>query len=154
MESLERHLKRLTEIQKETRQIFRVTSELEADSLIGEMEHLVQKVEHFSDMSVEMSVHWNAVKEWLRSCLPSAEGRFRPIRLYPFVERVLKDALTRTPHRRVDVRIRGAHTLQLLFDVRILKDVLDGLIKNAVENTPDEGRIEVAFEEKEGKIRL
>jgi len=36
----------------------------------------------------------------------------------------------------------------------VLREVLDGLIKNAVENTPDGGKIEIVLEEAERKISI
>ena len=37
---------------------------------------------------------------------------------------------------------------------RILREVLDGLIKNAVENTPDGGKVGIVLEEKERKVYI
>ncbi len=154
MDSAERHLKRLTEIQKETRQIFRVTQELEASSLIGEMERFEQSEDHFSEMTAEMHVHWNAVKEWLSAFLSGAAQGFRSVRLYPIVERAVKNAEACAPHRNIDLEIKGNHACRVSMSSRILREVLDGLIKNAVENTPDGGKVEIVLEEKERKVYI
>ena len=86
-----------TEIQKETRQIFWVTQELEASWLLGEMERFEQSEDHFSEMTAEMHVHWNAVKEWLSAFLSGAAQGFGSFRLYPIVERAVKNAEACTP---------------------------------------------------------
>ena len=154
MDSLERHLKRLTEIQKETREIFRVARELEAGSLVGEMERLEQKVEDFSEMPGEVRVHWEAVKEWISTGLPAAEQHFTLIRLYPLVQRVLRKTDALAPHRTIDYEIKGDDGLSVSMISGVLREILDGLIKNAVENTPDGGRIEVLIEGRERKIYI
>ncbi len=154
MEPLERHLKRLAEIQKETRQIFRVARELEAGSLMGELERFEQKVENFSEMTNEVRVHWDAVKEWMSAYLPGTEQRFGSIQLYPFVERLVKNTKLRARHRNIDLETKGDKALRLSMNPVVLREILDGLIKNGVENTPDGGRIEIVLEEKERKIYI
>ncbi|HME44626.1 MAG TPA: GAF domain-containing protein [Syntrophorhabdales bacterium] len=152
VDSVERHLKRLAEIQRETRQIFRVAEELEASSLVREMERFEQSEEHFSEMTGDLHVHWNAVKGWLSTCLSGAEQDFGSVRLYPVVERAVKNAEASALHRNIGFEIQGDHALTLLMNARIIREVLDGLIKNAVENTPDGGRIEIVLAEKERKV--
>jgi signal transduction histidine kinase len=154
MDSLERHLKRLADIQKEARDIFRVARDLEAGSLVGEMERLEQKVEDFSEMPAEIRVHWEAVKEWISASLPVAEQHFTLIRLYPFVQRVLKKTDALASYRTIDYEIKGDDGLRLSMVSGVLREVLDGLIRNAVENTPDGGRIEVLVEGRERKVYI
>jgi len=48
----------------------------------------------------------------------------------------------------------GEKDLHLLIDPKILEETLVGLLKNAVENTPDEGLIRVTMEKKAGWIQL
>jgi PAS domain S-box-containing protein len=48
------------------------------------------------------------------------------------------------PHREVDIVTRIEPVPPVYIPREVLHKVLDGLIKNAVENTPDEGRIELA----------
>jgi signal transduction histidine kinase len=42
----------------------------------------------------------------------------------------------------------------VVLDERILEEVLEGLLKNAVENTPDQGMIHLDLKEQEGRILL
>jgi PAS domain S-box-containing protein len=51
-------------------------------------------------------------------------------------------------HREVEITTRLEPVPPIFIPREVLHKVLDGLIKNAVENTPDEGKIEVAVQKK------
>jgi len=58
-------------------------------------------------------------------------------------------------HRQVEILTRIDPAPPLLIPQEVLQKVIDGLIKNAVENTPDEGRIEIVVQPKgEGALLL
>ena len=58
-------------------------------------------------------------------------------------------------HRQVEIRTRLDPAPPILIPQEVLQKVLDGLIKNAVENTPDEGTVEIAVQPKgEGALLL
>ena len=70
------------------------------------------------------------------------------IDLYPFTERILENVKTQAKHRNLHFYLDGQMDLHLLMDPKILEDILVGLLKNAVENTPDEGMIRIVLEQK------
>jgi light-regulated signal transduction histidine kinase (bacteriophytochrome) len=51
-------------------------------------------------------------------------------------------------HRQVEIISKLAPTLPTYVPLDPLQKVIDGLIKNAIENTPDEGKIEVVVQKK------
>lgn len=76
------------------------------------------------------------------------------IALRPFVERILGNVRERAAHRdiRFLLEVDGDHHIPMV--PRILEDVLVGLLKNAVENTPDEGTIRILSEKQHDRILL
>ena len=70
------------------------------------------------------------------------------VELYPFTERLLKDIKKRAHHRDLRIELDGEKDLTLRMDLHILEESLIGLLKNAMENTPDEGMIRVILEKK------
>jgi signal transduction histidine kinase len=50
--------------------------------------------------------------------------------------------------------VEGKNDLFIVIDPLILQSVVEGLLRNAVENTPDGGMIRLVIEEKNGKIAL
>jgi signal transduction histidine kinase len=58
-------------------------------------------------------------------------------------------------HRELEIHSHLESTPPIFIPLEVLHKVIDGLIKNAVENTPDEGKIEVAVQRKgEGALLL
>jgi signal transduction histidine kinase len=79
---------------------------------------------------------------------PEPSGDFEIISLYPFTERVLEKVKRNAAHRDIQIHLEGTKDLTLSMDPAVLEDVLEGLMRNAIENTPDEGIIKVVLEQK------
>jgi signal transduction histidine kinase len=52
----------------------------------------------------------------------------------------------------LEYHVEGENDLTIFMDPRVVGEVVEGLLKNAVENTPDGGIIGVTVEQKEGRI--
>jgi signal transduction histidine kinase len=77
-----------------------------------------------------------------------------PISLYPFAQQVLEEVKEEASYRDIQITLEGAEDLTLDADPKILKQMVTGLLKNAIENTPDEGMIRVVLEQKAQWIQL
>jgi len=82
------------------------------------------------------------------------ELREEPLSLLSFSERMLEKAKQHATHREIHFRLEGSTDLCVLMAPRILEDTLEGLLKNAIENTPDEGMIRILLERKGGRQLL
>lgn len=75
------------------------------------------------------------------------EGSIAPgvsaIPLCRFVERILEATKARAAHRDLRFRMEVAADHAVVMNAGILETVLAGLLKNAIENTPDQGTIEI-----------
>lgn len=69
------------------------------------------------------------------------------ISLYPFTENLLERLKKQSSHRKIQIIMDGEKDLVLHVDPKILDESLMGLIKNAIENTPDEGMIRIILEQ-------
>jgi signal transduction histidine kinase len=76
------------------------------------------------------------------------------ISLYPFTENLLERIKRQASHRKIQIILDGAKDLLLHMDPKILDESLTGLIKNAIENTPDEGMIRIILEQKDQWIQF
>jgi CheY-like chemotaxis protein len=76
------------------------------------------------------------------------------IPLLAFAERVLEKAKESTAHRQLNFYLEGDRDLSLFMAPEILEDILRGLIKNAIESTPDEGSIRIILVQDEKRLLL
>jgi PAS domain S-box-containing protein len=154
METLERNLGRLSSISIETDEIFRVSQELEAGVLVDNLDRLWERIEDLSDMPSDVRSHFNGLKSWLSQYLSGSTESFQSINLFPFVLDVLERVKQLSSHRNIRFRVEGKNNLFVLIDPLVLQNVVEGLLRNAVENTPDGGMIRLGVEQERGKITL
>ena len=153
METLERNLSRLSKISIETDEIFRVSQELEAGVLVDNLDRLWERIEDLSDMPSDVRSHFDGLKSWLSHFSGGTES-FQSINLFPFALDVLERVKQLSRHRNIRFRVEGKNNLFVLIDPLVLQNVVEGLLRNAVENTPDGGAIRLGVEQKNGKVML
>jgi signal transduction histidine kinase len=66
------------------------------------------------------------------------------IQLHQFVKAQIEQLQPLRSHRRLELVIDTEKTPPVRIPPEVLKKLITGLVKNAIENTPDEGKIEVA----------
>lgn len=81
-------------------------------------------------------------------------GQTTALSLTPFVEQVLDDVKRRASHRNIEFHIDGGQGLILNVIPKNLEESLVGLLKNAIENTPDEGLVRILLEQKAQWVQL
>jgi PAS domain S-box-containing protein len=153
-ETLERNLARLSSISIETDEIFRVSQELEAGVLVDNLDRLWERIEDLSDMPSDVRSHFDGLKSWVSQYLSGGTQSFQSINLFPFVLDVLERVKQLSRHRNIRFRVEGKDNLFVLIDPLVLQNVVEGLLRNAVENTPDGGAIRVGVDQEHGKITL
>jgi len=94
------------------------------------------------------------VKERIEEDFGLREAEPRKICVDEFIEARVRDLKPQFSHRKVDIFCSIEPDLSLYLPEDTLKKIVDGLIKNAVENTPDQGRIEVRGSKKGGRVEL
>jgi len=152
--TLERNLERLSDISIETDEIFRISQELETGVLLDNLDQLWQRIEDLPNMPRDVRSHFDALKTWLNQYLSGSTEEFQSINLFPFVLDVLEKVKQLSSHRNIRFHAEGKNDLFILIDPLILQNVVEGLLRNAVENTPDGGAIRVAVKQEAEKIIL
>ena len=82
------------------------------------------------------------------------EAVLQVVDLYPIILHCVERATQYAPHRRLAVRVEGANDVRILIEPTVLREVVDGLMQNAIENTPEGGFVRVWLEEKDEAILL
>lgn len=154
LDTLERNLTRLFDISKETDDIFKITQELEAGVVLDTLETLSQRIENFPDIPPAIRTHFDGLKAWFSQYQAGNAQFFESIHLLPFVQDTLEKVKQLSSERQIRFQVDGKLHLYVLMDPLILQNVVEGLLRNAIENTPDGGAIRIGIEEKNGKILL
>ena len=123
-ESMERHMNRLHSIQKDADEIIRSYQKLTSESS--------QREFGFSIRSETQET----------------------VFLYPLVQKVLASTREKARHREIQIFLEGEEDISIVTDPRIVEETLEGLLRNAIENTPDEGRIQIGLRQIQQNIFL
>ena len=86
------------------------------------------------------------VAERLDTLFAISDIHSEPISLPPFLGNILQEARSGMEKRDLEIVSKTEDPLRLVMDRGVLQKVLSGILKNAVENTPDEGVIELTAE--------
>jgi signal transduction histidine kinase len=70
------------------------------------------------------------------------------------VQKTIADARANAPHRDIEFRLAGDEETSIFMDVVVVRDMMAGLLKNAVENTPDGGLVEVSLKADERNVTV
>jgi PAS domain S-box-containing protein len=156
LDMLERNLDRLLEVSNETDEIFRASQDLEAAGLRNDIDRLEQRMENLFEVSEDMRAHTRAIKQWIDRHMPSSHGRFKIIDLLPFLRSSVDKAKYLSRGRRVDIEVQAEEKEQLRISMNpeILREVLEALLKNAIEATPDGGHITMALKKNRNQVLI
>ncbi|MBS1233313.1 MAG: hypothetical protein H6R42_967, partial [Nitrospirae bacterium] len=147
IDALERNTERLLEISRETDEIFRVSQEVEAGMALNDLDRLLERMEDISEIPEAIRTNWEALKEWTSKYLGGSTRLSQSIDLYSSIVSVVEKMRQTVAHRNLQFKVEGQNDLFIFMDPFILREVAEGLIKNAIENTPDGGLIEVTAEQ-------
>lgn len=144
-----RNLDRILEIQYQVEDIMRdreyrsyTVLSIMVDQCMDELESLLAE-----------KVGEGEIVTWLRNRLESEfgprESKVEEIYLNHFVVERLAAVDKDFAHRNVDIITHLEENVRIYMPPDVMEKVIDGLVKNAVENTPDEGRVDLLVENRE-----
>jgi PAS domain S-box-containing protein len=149
-----RNLERILEIQYQVEDIMRVRhydthyilSRL-VDECVDEMEALV-----FEEIGEGEGVE--RIRRRIDEVFGSKKSRTEVISLDQFVTRTIEELRPSFSHRNIDMLTRFEPTPAISMPLDPLKKVVVGLVKNAIENTPDQGKIEISIHRRDNGVEL
>ncbi|MFW6099234.1 MAG: sensor histidine kinase, partial [Thermodesulfobacteriota bacterium] len=149
-----RNLERILDIQYQVGDIMR-DPEYKTYSMLSVL--LDQCMDELEALVAEKTGEGEIV-QWLRQRLEEdfgpKESQLEEIRVDGFVRSRINQLKDRFAHRRVHIHTRLETSPLVCLPPQVLEKVVDGLIRNAVENTPDNGKIGVYVAEKGEGVEL
>jgi signal transduction histidine kinase len=153
-EILEKNLKRISVIQQETDKIIRTYQDLDEGLILSELDRQWRQLADVTEIPVEIKSHWDAVKKWILANFQASHISEKAISIVPFIEKIIERVKKFSLHRGITFQPEFRKELSLLIIPGIQENILEGLLKNAVENTPDGGLIRIILAEEEDKVLL
>lgn len=140
----QRNLDRLMELQLKIDDILNQKPVEEKDRIINILEDAVSFVEELSEGgNKQYSEILDAISGRIESLFAVDEIQMEEIRLDKFLEELCGEAVSLMHGRNLEIIRNFEKDIVVNMDRNILKKVCGGLLKNAIENMPDEGRIDV-----------
>ena len=148
MERAERNLNRILEIQMETEDIIRERQYRTHDFLSMMLDECTDELENLIAQEVGERPVIDRIRERIGEIYGAKEIVPEKIVLDGFVRERLEDLKPLFSQRQVEIINSLESTPHICMPRDPLQKIIDGLIKNAIENTPDVGKIEVAVQKK------
>jgi len=151
----DRQVDRLLDLQNKIDDILNQRPEVEQQRIIHIIENAADLVDEFSEL--DHASHRKIlvlISERLRTLFHVEAIQREQINLAPFLRDAAQEARAAMGERTLFIDEDLDEALSLQVDRRILHLVVSGLLKNAIENTPDEGRIIIRLEDREDEARI
>ena len=88
-----------------------------------------------------------AIQDSVEQILSPRKPHPRKLSVENFTNKIVEKTLQRAKHRQIKLETKFEYNGSVFFDPEILEKILTTLIKNAFENTPDQGLVRVIFSE-------
>ena len=150
-----RQLRRLLDLQGKINDILNQQPVREQRQLMNIIENAANLVEEFREESPPVRTELiEFIAERLHSLFTVEKNLPERIHIASFFRDILQEARLAMGSRQMEFKEVFDEGLELWIERSILRKVLSGLLKNALENTPDEGIIELYAEKNEGVVHL
>ena len=144
----ERNLERILEIQYEVEDIMQDKRYRAYPLLSFLLEQCRDELESLVAEAVGEGPIVERIRKRIEEIYGTKESKVSVIHLDKFVQERVEQLKPKFAHRQVKVITQLDSVPDICIPEDVMQKVIDGLVKNAVENTPDEGKIEVKVQKK------
>jgi len=148
MERASRNLERILEIQYEVEDIMQDKQYKTRDLLNLLLDQCEDELESLVAEEVGEGPIVERIKQRIQQIYGPRDSKITDISLDKFVAERLEELKPRFAHREVEIVTNLESVPDICVPGDVMEKVVDGLIRNAVEATPDEGRIEIMVQKK------
>jgi signal transduction histidine kinase len=154
MDRAQRSIQRLSEIQSEVEDIMKGKEHKVRRTLSKFLDLCGDEIEVLLAEQVGEGPVLKKVRERINELFTSGESEPKEIDLGAFVTEKLEEIRPLCSRRCVDLRTSVESTPPVWMPPDPLEKIVKGLVKNAIENTPDEGRIEISVRSRGEAVEL
>jgi signal transduction histidine kinase len=154
MDRAMRSIQRLAEIQAEVEDIMKGKEHKVRRTLSKFLDLCGDEIEVLVAEQVGEGPVIKKIRERINELFTTRESEPKEIDLGAFVTEKLDELRPLHSHRRVDLRTSVEPAPSIIMPLDPLEKIVKGLVKNAIENTPDEGKIEVGVRSRGKAVEL
>jgi signal transduction histidine kinase len=151
-----RNVKRLTDLQTKMNDILNERPVQEREKILNILDATIAFLDDLGEESLQEGAE--AVRRSIINRLDSLQKvetvQTETIALDLFIRRICQEARVYMKQRQLDIVERVKKGICVEMDPNVLKKVCEGFLKNAIENTPDEGKIEIELGNEGNTARL
>lgn len=151
----QRNLRRLMELQEKIDDILKHKSRDEQGALVAIIESTADLVRSFAD--TDGGAHTEVlerISSRLEELFFGAQGHKELVDLRELLNGLCDEAIARMGKRELRIVSVFDRGIQLVIDRKVLEKVIGGLLRNAIENTPDQGKIEITATRRSTSARI
>jgi PAS domain S-box-containing protein len=156
VERVGRNIKRLRDLQLKIDDILNEKPVQEKEGILNLVEAAIAFLDEMKDEPLQKgaeTIRQNIINR-LESLHKVEEIRKEIIALDTFIDQVCQEARLSMKGRRLEIVAKVEKGIAVEMDPKILKKVCEGFLKNAIENTPDEGEIEIEVRNEDNLAKL
>jgi len=156
MERGQRNLKRLMDLQETINDVLKQKSVEEKKKILDIIESATDLIWELGETYTGRKVadFLDIVSKRLESLYSTDEIRTEEIRVCDFLHDLCNRALSSMEERELNIIRMFDESICLIIDRKFLEKVCAGLLRNAIENTPDQGTIEITAKKQNGEILI
>ena len=145
MERMERHIQSLNRLEAQVESIMMTGYAWERRQIAGFLKAALDLMEVQTEYTPEIQRATSIIATWLEKTFPTRRDELERIRIKDFGDKVFELIKGKAAEigRKVRVDFRLNNTAELLIPSHVLQAVIEGLIRNAIEATPDHGLVKV-----------
>jgi K+-sensing histidine kinase KdpD len=156
MERMERHIQSLNRLEAQVESIMMTGYTWERRYISGFLKACLDLMEVQTEYTPEIQRATSIIGTWMEKTFPTRRDELERIRIKDFGDKVLELAKGKAEEmgRKVRLDFRLDNTAELLIPSHVLQAVIEGLVRNAIEATPDHGSVTVTGVLKEDRYIL
>jgi len=151
-----RNVKRLTELQTKMNDILNERPVQEKEKILNLLDAAITFLDDLGEESLQEgaeAIRRNIIQR-LDSLQKVEEVETEVIALDVFIRSICEEARVSMKERQVEIAEKTEKGPCVEMDPKVLKKVCGGFLKNAIENTPDEGKIEIELRSEDKLAKL
>jgi len=156
IERMKRNAKRLSDLKAKIDDILNEKPVLEKERILNIIETAITFLDELKDEPLKEggdAVRQSIIKR-LDSLHKMEESGKETIVLDALIDQVCQEACGCMQRRQLELVQKGEKGIYVEMDPKVLRKVCEGFLKNAIENTPDEGKIEIELKTEDNLAKL